>query len=144
MTFFDTTLPNFLSSIGIHIGSLGIATKIVGMFGIFMLLVLGVVLIGLGYVARRAKSYPKWIGTYAMGLTSVSLLLWVLIPGWPLASTIGLIVGLVGAVLTVIVYRKGLEPKMAGMLCLVLGIVNAAFALLIGIIEIYGGGGFLG
>lgn len=139
-----TTLIDILNGIGIHIGSLGVGTKIVGIFGVFMLMVLGVVLVGLGYVARRAKSYPKWLGTFAAGLTSVSLLLWVLIPGFPLASVIGLIVGLIGAVLTVVIYRIGLEPKMAGMLCLVLGIVNVVVALLIGILEIYGGGGLLG
>lgn len=137
-----TTLVEFLNDIGIHIGTLGIATKIVGIFGIFMLMVLGVILVGLGYVARRAKSYPKWMGTYAMGLTSLSLLFWIFIPGFPLASKLGLVVGLIGAALTVIVYKVGMEPKMSGMVCLVLGVIDVVVALLIGILEIYVGGGF--
>lgn len=151
MTFFETVgsgirsiASSVLDFIGIDIGEVDTSTKVVGMFAVFVLMMLGTILVGLGYVAYRAKSWPKWMGTFAIGSLSISMLLWVLVPGWPLASTIGLIVGIVGAVVAVWLYRRGIEPKMSGMITLALGAGAVVLSLAIMLIEIYGGGGFFG
>ena len=128
---------------GISVGVIGHATLVVGMFFVFMMGVFGAILLTMGAFAIKSGTLPKWLGTFAVGASAIMLLLWVMIPGWVLMNTLGLVAGIVGKVAAILMYRKGIEAKTGAYVCLIIGIVEVGLALLVVMVELFAGGGFL-
>jgi hypothetical protein len=133
-------------AIGFNFGEIGTATLVVGVFAVFMMFILGCILVSIAGFALKANFYPKWLGVFSLGITGVMALLWVFIPGWPTMSTLGLVVGLGLIIAAVLVYRSGFGQsiKSSAYLTLVIGALDIVVALIVTMVELYGGGGFLG
>ena len=139
MTFWDSAGDFF----GIGLGDVSQATLVAGIFAIFMLGVLGSVLGTLGGLAAKLKLKTEWMGSYALALAGIALVLLVLLPGFPLLSLIGLISGLFLIAAAVLLHLSKIKASGGPAICIVIGIVLDLASTAMLLIEIYGGGGLL-
>lgn len=143
MTFWNAISDWFGRTFGTSAGVLGSTTSVIGFFLLFMFGVFGGLLLTMGIIAYRGKMTDKWLATFALGVASLNLLMWALIPGFPLAGLLGVILGLAMAALTVIVYRMDLVGVKNNYILLATGIAMSVISIIALYIEIYQGGGFL-
>lgn len=143
MTFWQTIQDALGTLLGFEIGVIDTGTLVVGMFAFMMLFVLGALLIAMGAFALNSNTHVPWMATFAVGSTAIMALLWVLIPGWPLMSTLGFFLGIVGVVAAYIIHRQGVDPATGSHVALIAGIIDMILAVVAIAVELYGGGGFL-
>lgn len=138
-----STIQSFFEAHGI-ISEIGTATRVVGFYNIMAIMMLGLLLLVAGIVARQTKFQPSWLAPASVGVFGLSALVLPFVPGFPLMSLLGLVLGPIAIVIAVLLHNKRIQGEMNNMVPIGVGIFMAAASIIMLVSEIVYGGGFLG
>ena len=143
MSFFQTVGDWVTEVTGLTFGAINQATQVVGVYTLMIMIVIGFLLFMAGFLAKRMNYSPVWMGPAAIGTIGVTALQWAMIPGFPIMSLLGVVLGAVAIFVAVMIYKNPLKQETSRKITSGVGIALLLFSLIAIFIEIAGGGGLL-